>query len=261
MISDLSQSFAGRIGNEIIHLRRTSSTQDVARDLVGSNTAGEGMVVIADEQDSGRGRFGRVWVSKAGDDILMSAILAPRASFVSQMTIMGSLACSLTVEDYVSEGTAIKWPNDVLVYGEKICGVIAEALTRDGSQIVILGIGMNVNLQPKDATSYGFEATSIRQARGCQSTVDRLEVLSTLLSHLNELYDSLIRGEEIIPEWRSRLSTLGKHVVVKAREDSDTEILAEGVAEDVDEFGRLMIRSRDGRLSAVSSGEATLTGS
>ena len=259
-ISKLSRSFTDGIGDEIIHLKSTSSTQDVARALALSKEAGSGTVVIADEQDSGRGRFGREWVSKAGDDILMSIVLEPRASLVNQMTIMGSLACALTVEDYVNEGISIKWPNDVLVSGKKISGVIAESFTQDRTQSVILGIGLNVNFAPKDAASHGFKATSIRHSRGGKTRARRSEIFATLLTHLNDLYDSLERGETIIPEWRSRLETLGKQVVVAKGGTRPPEIVEEGRAEDVDEFGRLLIRTRDGRLTAVSSGEVTLTG-
>ena len=125
----LETQFRGRIGRNIIHIRKTSSTMEDARELVKlAEEIGElhGTVIIADQQTRGRGRFGRSWDSKPGKDILLSLIVCPRPSIAPQLTIMASLAVALTVEALTDSTTTIKWPNDVLVDGKKICGVIAE---------------------------------------------------------------------------------------------------------------------------------------
>lgn len=233
---------------------------DVAREkLAGVDDIQElhGVAIVADEQTKGRGRFERTWHSDPGEDILVSVILCPRLSISGQLTVMASLAAALTVDALTSCSSDIKWPNDVIVEGKKICGVIAESLTIGDAFASIVGIGLNVNMlvdpdRPKD-----YDATSIRQLSGADVIVDRSEVLAALLDEMNELYDALDRGEAIIPEWRAKLVTLGSRVEVMMANQSDAGEMITGFAEDIDEFGRLLIREDGGVLRAVAAGEVT----
>ncbi len=251
----------GRIGRNIVHLRRTTSTMDVSRELIesaGDVEALDGTVVVADEQSRGRGRFGRTWDSQCCDNVLASVILCPRLSLTGQLTIMGSLACAKTVDALTTTRSEIKWPNDVLVHGKKVSGVIAESVITGDLFAGILGIGLNVNsVVPRDE-SRTYQAISILQIANRTKRFDRANVLTVLLGFLNERYESLDRGESIIPEWRDRLITLGSDVeVTMATENASGEVLF-GFAEDVDEFGRLLIREPNGMLRAVAAGEVTL---
>ena len=263
-ISDLSPNFKGKIGRNIIHIRSTSSTQDAARSLAESNPDHpelQGTVIVADEQLKGRGRFGRAWISKPGDDILMSVILKPRPAILGQITIMASLACALTIDDFIKRRhkAQIKWPNDVLVQNKKISGTIAEAFGSQNQQIIILGIGLNLNLNPNSSAAKGFKATSLRYISQSTEKISRAPIIYMLLKHLNELYDTLQRGETIIPEWKARLATIGQNVAVATMsEQAQNTSPIIGTAQDVDELGRLILKDAHGQMHALAAGEVTL---
>ena len=256
----LEAKFQGTMGTRIVHLRRTSSTMDDARELVKrAENADElhGTVIIADEQTQGRGRFDRSWDSDPGEDILVSIIISPRPSISGQMTMMASLGVALAIETLTDSIVEIKWPNDVLVDGKKICGVIAEGSMMADTFAGILGIGLNVNMRTTENDDRDYQATSIRELAGSDGAIDRVTVLSILLGKLNEVYDALDRGESIMPEWRGRLTMLGSKVSVSMAIKQGVDEMVSGVAEDVDEFGRLLIRESSGTLRAVASGEVT----
>ena len=259
-LKSLEQDFQGRIGGRIVHLHQTTSTMDVAREMIAESddaSSLHGTAVIADSQSQGRGRFGRKWDSSGGNDILVSVIVCPRVAIAGRLTIMASLAAAITVDEITSTQSAIKWPNDVLVHGKKICGLIAESVTTGSDFAGIIGIGLNVNQLPSRDQSSTYSATSLRELSGNIQSIDRRAVLSALLENLNELYDALERGESIMPEWREKLVGLGSKVEVSFASDHRDGEVVSGVAEDVDEFGRLMIRDESGLVRAVSAGEVT----
>ena len=256
----LESKFHGSIGTRIVHLRRTSSTMDDARELVQrAKNADElhGTVIIADEQTRGRGRFDRSWDSEPSEDILTSIIVCPRPSISGQLTIMASLGVALAVETLTDSIVEIKWPNDVLVDGKKVCGVIAEGSMMMDTFAGILGIGLNVNMRTTADDSRDYQATSLRELVGSDGAIDRVAILNVLLEKLNEVYDAVDRGEAIMPEWRGRLKMLGSEISVSMGAKNSVGDVISGVAEDVDEFGRLLIRESSGTLRAVASGEVT----
>ena len=209
---------------------------DVSRQLIESASevqALDGTVVVADEQSRGRGRFGRTWDSQCCDNVLASVILCPRLSMTGQITTMGSLACAMTVDALTLARSEIKWPNDVLVHGKKVSGVIAESVITGDAFAGVLGIGLNVNSVVDTDEARAYKAISIRQVADRAKRFRRANVMVVLLGYLNELYESLDRGESIIPEWRDRLITLGTEVrVAMAADNASGEVLF-GIAEDV----------------------------
>lgn len=258
----LVSRFPCGIGRSILHLVETESTMDVAREMIEDRSDVQtlhGKVVLAETQRQGRGRFGRPWFSGAGQDILMSAILCPRLAVTGQITIMASLAVAMAIDELSGKTTAIKWPNDVLVGGKKISGVIAESIVIGDAFFGVVGVGLNVNTLPSADDDKGFSATSLREVMSPTHEVDRVKVLEILLVRLNDLYDALERGETILPEWRKKLETLEREIEVTMidHDDASAGETVRGVAEDVDEFGRLLIREFNGTLRAVSSGEVT----
>ena len=258
----LECQFRGGIGDSVVHLRETSSTMNVAKTMVERSTdvrTLDGKVIIADDQYEGRGRFGRVWDSEPGANLLLSVILCPRLALTGQITIMASLAAAMTVDALTQHRTAIKWPNDVMVRGKKICGVIAESFIVGDSFAGILGIGLNVNWVPPRDRRRDYLATSVRELNGSSDFLDRVQALRSLLTHLNELYDALERGETIVPEWRQKLETLGEEIQVTMLNHGAASAgeSIRGIAEDVDEFGRLLIREPSGTVRAVAAGEVT----
>ena len=122
---------------------------------------------------------------------------------------MASLAAALTVDEIASTSSAIKWPNDVLVNGKKICGVIAESVTTGSEFAGVIGIGLNVNQLPSEDRDRGYVATSIRELIGNLATVNRRRVLVVLLRNLNELYDALERGESITARMARKVGRAG----------------------------------------------------
>lgn len=260
--TSLETEFRGRIGARVIHISRTTSTMDIARTMIeeaADVVPLHGTVIIADEQTKGRGRFGRSWDSHSGDDLLASVILCPRTAIAGRLTTLASLAAAMTVDEIASCRSEIKWPNDVLLDRKKICGVLAESVTTGGAFVGVVGIGLNVNRKNDYGEDRGYIATSIRNVLDSDDAIDRHDVAQVLLRNMNELYDALNRGESIMPEWREKLIGLGTSVEVTMASTQDGEVIA-GIAEDVDEFGRLLIRQPDGVTRAVAAGEVTTRG-
>ena len=259
-LAALEVRFRGGIGRRILHFPRISSTMDIAREMLveAKDTQDlHGIAIIADEQTNGKGRFERTWHSDPGEDILISVILCPRPSISSQLTIMASLSVAMTVDTMTSRKSAIKWPNDVTVDDKKICGVIAESLTVADAFASIVGIGLNINLRNHPDRHTEYDATSIRELLKTEMIVDRAQVLDLLLNNMNELYNALDRGETIMSEWRDKLVTLGAHVDVTMLNRNGKGDIISGFAENVDEFGRLLIRENCNVLRAVTAGEVT----
>lgn len=238
------------IGHTIHALDEVDSTQaEIAR--LAAAGAPEGTVVTARHQRAGRGRRGREWWDGAGDSLLVSVLLRPSLPVAEAplLTFLGALAVAVAVE---AEGVApgIRWPNDVLVDGGKLAGVLAEAATTAEGRLdrVVLGIGINVD-QANFPPELADRAVSLRILTGRRHDVGR--VRDRLLGALDAGYRELrARGDAgLLAAWRRRSVTLGARV--------RTADGREGVAEDVDEAGALILRTEDGRRLRVTAGEIT----
>jgi BirA family biotin operon repressor/biotin-[acetyl-CoA-carboxylase] ligase len=172
----------GRFGREWLYVESTPSTQRLL-----AADAPEGAVAVADEQTEGRGRLGRRWEAPAGTSLLLSLQLRPRVEPARwpELTVLSSRAVAGAIEAVAGLEAGLKHPNDVLVGGRKVAGVLAEAT--DGR--VVLGIGINVNV-PADAlpAEVRLSATSLLAERG--EPVDRVELAVELLDRLEEAYDA-----------------------------------------------------------------------
>lgn len=223
---------------------QVGSTQDIAFDWL-KNGAVAGAVVIADEQIGGRGRQGRGWHNPPGQAIALSIILKPHRSQLSQITMLGALAISDVLTDLGAGDVGIKWPNDVLLNGKKVCGVLPEAYWEgDSLRGVVLGMGINVRVDFA-GTELAERAISIETALG--KSVDRTQFVADLLARLDHWRDFL-GTNDLLRIWKSRLISLGKPATV-----GDVS----GIAESVDEEGALLIRTADGSLQRVVAGELT----
>jgi BirA family biotin operon repressor/biotin-[acetyl-CoA-carboxylase] ligase len=213
--------------------------------------AAEGTVVIAEEQTAGRGRLGRDWLSPRGN-IALSLILYPSVEQLTALNMLVSLAVAHSIEKVTGLKTEVKWPNDVLIGGRKVCGILVENAIR-GKEVewAVVGIGLNINLPLTSFPGAAIEATSLSQEAG--RGVSREEVLKTLLEELEGLYSAWQSGELIYEEWRNRLSTIGKEVRVRWGDG-----VVEGYAESVDDKGQLILRCRDGSVVEIPAGEVTL---
>lgn len=239
------------VAQNILYYPVTSSTMDVAKQAVREGVE-EGTIVIADHQTAGRGRFGRRWWAPAESSILLSIILHPDLDQLPRLNMAAALAVVHSIEKVTGLRPVIKWPNDVLIEGKKVSGALIESDVQDETvNSAILGIGLNVNLDPSSIPEIAETATSLRDV--LQKEVSRLEMLRSLLGEFEELYSALRQGEPIDKLWRHRLETLGKQVTVRSG-----EMVEEGYAESVDDEGNLLLRRPDGGLVTIVAGEVTL---
>jgi BirA family transcriptional regulator, biotin operon repressor / biotin---[acetyl-CoA-carboxylase] ligase len=240
--------FAGRLHwySEI------TSTNDVVATLAESGER-EGVVVAAEVQNAGRGRFGRTWASPSGAGIYASVLLRPQPAVLRLVTIAAGVALVDGIRAATGLDMQLKWPNDVVTDGSaaglKVAGILAEGgAGADALPWVVLGFGINVRTAalPRDVAS---RATSLEQEVG--RPVDRGLVLAACLAALADRYGQLQRGDAaaVVRDWRSRASgTLGRAV------EWNDGIDREGIARDIDEHGALII-DIGGSAVTIISGE------
>ena len=242
------------IGRDYQHLQSTHSTQNVVATR-GYEGAAEGLTVTADEQSAGRGRFRRSWVSPPGASLLVSILLRPPADVLPMITMISALAVSRAIRRAAPElSPEIKWPNDILLGERKACGILVEAARPEDedNQFAVLGIGVNVNWDTASIPEIAETATSLSRETG--RVVSRLELLCALLEGLEQLYVSAKTGGNIFQQWRAALVTLGRRVQV-----SGSDAAFEGVAEDVEPSGALVVRDDAGLRRVVHAGDVTLS--
>ncbi len=235
------------MGHPLLYFPRVPSTMDVARREVGRGAA-EGTVVLAGEQTSGRGRQGRSWLSPQGS-IALSVVFRPSLSHLHAIVMIVPLAVVRAVRRATGLETGIKWPNDVILRGKKVCGVLVESGLRGGQvDYAIAGLGLNVDFDPTAYSEIAAIATSL--SAGLGRSLPLGEVLGPLLEELDGLYLSLRAGEPVYREWQAHLETIGQRVMVRGEGWQE-----EGTAEGVDPDGSLLLRREDGTLHRLFSGE------
>jgi BirA family biotin operon repressor/biotin-[acetyl-CoA-carboxylase] ligase len=241
---------------QVLHcFESLGSTSDHAKALA-EDGAGHGEVVVAERQTDGRGRRGRTWVTAPGRNVAFSVVLRPTdlpPSRAPELTLVASLAiCDALRRSGVEAG--IKWPNDLLVDGRKIAGILTElAAEPDQVHWVVVGVGVNVNAREEDfSPELRPHATSVLLERG--QPAPRALFLAACLTLLEEWFDRHAEeGFEPIREaWKARSVTLGREVVVQL---DGREVV--GVAEDLDATGALLVRTADG-LERITSGDVAL---
>jgi BirA family biotin operon repressor/biotin-[acetyl-CoA-carboxylase] ligase len=247
------------VGRQVVYYPSVGSTNDEAQRLAEAG-APEGTLVIADYQTAGRGRLDRQWWSLPGSSLLLSLIF--RSAFLAPHQAQRlAMVCSLAVCDAVAQVTGleaeVKWPNDVLVGGRKVCGLLAE-LGIVGARLtyIVVGIGLNVNVDfgGDGVPTLMAPATSLKAELGRE--VSRLAVLAALLRRVEARYERLRTGALPHDEWQSRLVTLGQVVQVTM----PGRVLT-GMATGVDADGALLVRRADGQVERVLAGDVTLRGS
>ena len=237
-----------RIGDPIRVFDSVDSTQAVLARLAAEGAA-EGTVVTARHQTAGRGRRGRQWWDAPGASLLMSVLLEPPVPTAQapQLSLVAGLAVAEALAATTGVSARIRWPNDIVIDGKKVSGVLPEAVSRSDGRLayVLLGIGINVDQRefPADLRDV---ATSLRLATG--AVHDQRQLLSAVLDALDQRYGEWLACgfAGLRQDWRRRASTLGEHV-----RTGDGQA---GVAVDVDETGALLIDAgRDGLTRVISS--------
>ena len=248
------ESIAARLttrcfGRALEYLPQTGSTNDVARERARAG-APEGLLVVTDEQVSGRGRRGRTWAAPPGSAILASVVLRPRTPLAEAFapTMIFALAVRAAARAWGAP-TGLKWPNDVLCRGRKLAGILCEmTLTGGSTEFVVAGFGVNVDLEP-DALGLGAVATSLRQEIAGPLPA-REVVLADILAEAEARYTRWQAGgyAAIWAEWRDALTTLGSYV----RIDPGDGALIEGTALHVAPDGALLVRTAAGEQAVIA---------
>jgi len=238
------------IGADLRYFPEVDSTNRVAREFRGEWR--HGTVILTDYQEAGRGRRGRIWTAPPRSSVLLSAVLRPPAHVRPVDTVM---VAGLSVADSVRRETglsvALKWPNDVLVGGRKVCGILAEGERQEGSWI-ILGVGINGNFDPREHEGIPESATSLLQELG--RAVDREALTVTLLKSLDLWYHSLTHNpDDVFSAWASRLHTVGRPVTVV-----DQSGAWHGVATGVSRDGGLLVRDDTGEVRTVYAADVSI---
>ena len=252
--SDVSQRLTTRIiGADYRHLSLTHSTQDDVSEA-GRAGAAEGLTITADEQTRGRGRFRRSWMSPPGASLLVSILLRPSAELLPSLSMIAALAVPRAIRRVCpTMNPEIKWPNDVLIGGRKVCGILVEVVRGESEedQFAVAGIGVNVNWDTASIPEIAETSTSLSRETGGE--VSRLDLLCALLEEMEMLYMEAQEGGDVFGQWRSALITLGRRVNV-----SGSDSTFEGIALDVEPSGALVVQDDNGQRRVVHAGDVTL---
>lgn len=244
------------IGRDIRVFRETTSTNDIIEKLARDGVK-EGVAVFAESQTAGRGRLGRRWVSLRGKGLWFSVLLRPplRPQEATQLTIAAATALARAIREQTGLAPEVKWPNDLLLRGRKIAGILTElAAEPDRIRHVVLGIGLDVNQTSGDfATDLRRLATSLRIEAG--RSFPRGELAVAILRALDHDYARLKEGqfEAVAAEWERLCTTLGQDVTILIGPRR-----VRGRAESLDADGALLVRTEHGHLERITGGDVTL---
>ena len=230
---------------KVHHFHEIGSTMNIARELARKGVK-EGTLVIAERQTTGRGRLSREWQSPQGG-IYFTIVLKPRISpvYAPRINLMASVAVAKTIRKLFGLNAELKWPNDVLINGKKVCGILAEMdAETDTVNFVNVGIGINAN---SPISQLEHTATSLKEELGRE--ISRKEFLRSLVKEINEQY-ALLTRTELLEEWKNLSVTLNKWVRVISLGET-----MEGQAIDIDASGALLIRDKDGLVRAALAGD------
>lgn len=240
----LPYEFPG-LEERIHYFPEIGSTMDVAIKLARKG-AREGTIVIAEAQAHGRGRVSREWLSPKGG-IYFTLILRPRISpaYAPRINLMASVAVATTIKKLFGLNAELKWPNDVLIEGRKVCGILAEMdAEMDVVNFVNVGIGINANTS---VLQFAKTATSLKDVLGRE--ISRKEFLSVLFREI-EQQQALLMEADLIKEWKELSGTLNKYVMIL----SPGEVIV-GRAIDIDATGALIVKERNGSLKKALAGD------
>jgi len=244
------------IGRDIRVFEQTTSTNDVVEKLARDGVK-EGVVVFAESQTKGRGRLGRKWLSPERKGLWFSILLRPdlRPQEATQLTVAVGTALRRAIEMGTGLTPEIKWPNDILIRGKKVAGILTELSAElDHIKHVILGIGVDVN---QNATEFPPElrkiATSLKIESG--KAISRADLAVEILRELDSDYARVVGGkfEAVADEWEKQCTTIGQQVSIQVGERR-----IRGHAESLDDDGALLLRTEHGRLERIIGGDVTL---
>jgi len=245
-----------KIGRDIRVFEQTSSTNDAIEKLARDGVK-EGAVVFAEAQTRGRGRLGRKWISPARKGLWFSVLLRPELPphAATQLTVASAIAVRNAIEEQTGLKTEIKWPNDILVSGKKVAGILTELSAElDRIKYVLVGIGVDVNLSATDfPAELRTQASSLKIELG--KPVARTELAAAILRELDREYCRVLAGDfaAVASDWEQHCATLGQRLVIHL---GDRRVC--GRAESLGEDGALLLRTEHGHLERIVGGDVML---
>ena len=244
-------------GQEIVCFTETDSTNVRARKL-GENGAAHGTLVVAEQQTAGRGRRGRGWESPAGSSIYMSLLLRPEflPNKAPMLTIVMAYSVATALREQTGLDFRIKWPNDIVLNGKKVVGILTEMSTEiEYINHVVIGVGINVNTEafPEEICA---TATSIRRESG--KTWRRAELIAAILRQFEVQYERFVKEEDLAylrEAYDAILVNCNREVRILGEKDG-----YRAVALGIDDQGELLVRKEDGTVTSVYAGEVSVRG-
>jgi BirA family biotin operon repressor/biotin-[acetyl-CoA-carboxylase] ligase len=242
------------IGKEIHFPQEVTSTNTLAMGLA-ADGAPEGTVVIAETQTKGKGRLGRKWISPKGN-LYLSVVLRPKIPIQKAplITLTGAVAVASAIRTTCGLEAGIKWPNDILICGKKVCGLLTEmSAEQDRIRHIVLGIGVDVNMAmgelPPDVR--GLSTTLAAEAG---AKINRTALLQQVLRDLEHWYQKFLANEgDVLNEWKKLNMTVGNRITVSGAGEA-----LDGLAQGVDSDGRLIVRLDNGTIRTLAAGDVTI---
>ena len=243
------------IGSTVMFLPEVDSTNNLVKKYL-LNGADEGLVAVAESQTEGRGRLGRIWYSPPETGIYLSILLKPNLEpdHLPCFTLLAGVAAVLTINEFSQQRASLKWPNDIIINGKKVCGLLCELIQNQGeSNGLIIGIGINANHLaeqfPEDLKNI---ATSLRIVNGLP--IDRLAVIRSLLINLDREYKTYLNEgrRSVIEKWSLHTDLFGKKISIKRG-----ATIISGIAKRLNDAGQLVLSQENGSEEAFESGEIT----
>jgi BirA family biotin operon repressor/biotin-[acetyl-CoA-carboxylase] ligase len=241
------------LGRSILFSREVGSTNDWAKELA-QYGAQEGTVVIAETQTKGHGRPGRDWVSPSGG-LWLSLILRPKLqpSEAVKLTFVAGLATAKVLHEMFDLRVEAKWPNDLLVKGRKICGILTEMnTTGENVNFVVVGVGVNTNFDVQKALPENLRGLATSLERELCRKIHSEKLLKSLLEEMEKFYERFVKKgfNPILKEWKNYADFLGCQVEVTSPSGKSA-----GLALDVDHDGALVLKLEDGTTKRVFVGD------
>ena len=247
------------LGHNVIYHTSVNSTNDIAKKAALDNCP-NGTIIIAEEQVSGKGRISRGWFSPLSAGVWFSIVLRPPflPHDAPKFTLLMAVALAKAFDAYPGIKVGIKWPNDILVQGKKIVGILTEMNAEmEAINYIVIGTGINVNVS-KEIMPDDIKDKAASLSDFTDKTVDRIKVITAVLKSLEDIYEKTVAEgfAYMFEEWKKYTITLGKTVSVVAPDETFL-----GVAENIDEMGALLVKRENGVIERVLAGDVSIRAS
>ena len=253
LLNELETAWAGKT---CLCFDILDSTQEYGKELAKTESV-HGTLIVADTQTAGKGRRGRIWQSPKGTTISMSLCLEPEISVehISGLTLVMALAVAEAIKEVTSSEPQIKWPNDIVVNGKKICGILTELCFQNGKGVMIIGVGINVNTEefPEEIREI---ASSLKIETGKE--ICREALIASVMKYFERFYEQYEKTEDLSllrEAYENMLANRDRYVHVL-----DPQQPYHGVAKGITDAGNLIVVREDGTICEVYSGEVSVRG-